>query len=99
MLSFEIDAEARLEIQQTADYYDRQNPGLGTQFEADLLRTRDRILSNPLAYAEEEDGFRYAVLEIFPYSLIYKVQPHRILAIALAHHKRRPGYWYHRIRQ
>ncbi len=95
----EIDTEARVEIQNAADYYDRLQSDLGTRFEADLLRTRNRILSNWLMYAEEEDGFRYAILDHFPYSLIYKTQSDRILVVALAHHKQRPGYWYNRMRR
>jgi len=98
MLTLDIDIDAREEIQHAADYYDRQSPGLGTRFEEGLLRTRDRILSNPLGYAQEDDGFRYGMLDIFPDSLIYFVNDLRILVGALAHHKQRPGYWRHRIR-
>jgi len=98
MRTLDIDIDARTEIQHAADYYDRQNPGLGTRFEEDLLRTRDRILSNPLRYAQEDDGFRYAMLDIFPDSLIYIGNDLRILVVAVAHHKQRPGYWRHRIR-
>ena len=99
MFTLEIDIEARAEIHQAADYYDRQSSGLGTRFEADLMRTRDRILLNPLMYAEEDDGFRYALLDIFPYSLIYHSDADRILVVAVAHHKQRPGYWHQRIRK
>lgn len=99
MLPLVIDSEARSEIRHAADYYDRQRPGLGTRFEADLLRTRNRILDNPLQFAEEEDGFRYALLDVFPFSLIYQVNDTRILVLAAAHHKRRSGYWQDRIRR
>lgn len=94
-----IDEDARTEIRLAADYYDRQRPGLGTRFEADLLRVRNRILDNPFQFAEEDDGFRYAVFDVFPYSLIYHVNENRILVVAAAHHKRRPGYWHDRIRR
>lgn len=95
----EIDSDARAEIQNAADFYDRLRPNLGTRFEADIMRTRDRILTNSLMYAEEDGGYRYAILDHFPYSLIYKLYDDRILVVAIAHHKQRPGYWHDRIRR
>jgi toxin ParE1/3/4 len=33
------------------------------------------------------------VLHRFPYSVIYEVQEHTVTALAVAHHRRLPGYW------
>jgi plasmid stabilization system protein ParE len=36
---------------------------------------------------------RRYVLHKFPYSIIYHLENDEVQIIALAHHKRRPGYW------
>ena len=38
-------------------------------------------------------SYRRRVLRRFPYSIFYVVDPDVIIIVALAHHKRRPGYW------
>jgi len=35
----------------------------------------------------------------FPFNLIYTIEPGRILIIAVAHQKRRPGYWAYRLHE
>jgi plasmid stabilization system protein ParE len=40
-----------------------------------------------------EHKTRAFTLPKFPYSLIYRVFPDHIRIIAVAHHRRRPGYW------
>jgi hypothetical protein len=41
---------------------------------------------------------RRALLERFPYSVIFLERGEHVHVIAVAHHKRRPGYWSHRLR-
>jgi hypothetical protein len=42
---------------------------------------------------------RPRVLQRFPYSIIYLVERNEIVIVAVAHHKRRPGYWLDRLRR
>lgn len=41
---------------------------------------------------------RVRVLRRYPYSIVYAVRGSTILIIAVAHHRRRPGYWKDRVR-
>ncbi len=41
--------------------------------------------------------FRRHLLPKFPYSIIYAIEPDHIRIIAVAHSKRKPGYWSARI--
>gem|GEM_PF-5187723 len=41
---------------------------------------------------------RQCLLRPLPYSMIYVDDPTEIRIIALAHHKRRPGYWKRRLK-
>lgn len=38
------------------------------------------------------------VLRRFPYSIFYLVEDEAVVIVAIAHHKRRPGYWKQRLR-
>jgi len=40
--------------------------------------------------------FRRYTLHQFPFSLVYRVEPSRTFVLAVAHGKRRPGYWLER---
>ena len=55
---------------------------------------RLRPASGPLF----EVGTRRYVLQRFPYSIIYREAEAGIDVVAIAHHKRRPRYWYRRLR-
>jgi hypothetical protein len=38
-------------------------------------------------------GIRKHTLRKFPFSLIYSIEKHGLLILAVAHHRRRPQYW------
>jgi hypothetical protein len=40
---------------------------------------------------------RRTLVRGFPYGLLYRVEPSRILIVAVAHLHRRPGYWRSRL--
>jgi len=41
---------------------------------------------------------RARVVRRYPYSIVYVVRGPNIVIIAVAHHRRRPGYWMDRVR-
>jgi hypothetical protein len=43
-------------------------------------------------------GTRRFILNRFPYSLVYKTDGTQSLIVAIAHAKRKPGYWTSRVR-
>ena len=53
----------------------------------------ERIAEAPLARPADESGNRKRVLSRFPYSVIYEMQASTVTVLAVAHHRRRPGYW------
>ena len=42
---------------------------------------------------------RQRVLRRYPYSIFYVTEAGVIVIVAVAHHKRRPGYWLSRLRR
>lgn len=88
-----IHEDADRELNDAADYYDTESPGLGTAFLDQLDDGYHRILENPHAAAEIDPDIRELVLAKFPYNLIYEIDGDAVLIPAVAHQRRRPHYW------
>lgn len=90
--------EADSEVYEAALYYEDSAPALGLAFLDEIEKASQRILANPMAYQLVGDGVRQALVARFPYSILYVIEPDdRIRVIAVAHQKRRPGYWWKRL--
>ena len=74
-------------------YYEGRAPGLGISFLLDLEEAGRQIEGPPEASPLVEGEIQRQLLRRFPYSLLYAVEPGRILVLAVAHHRRRPWYW------
>jgi plasmid stabilization system protein ParE len=92
-VNLDIHEDADRELNDAADYYDAESPGLGTVFLDQLEDGYDRILDSPYATPEIESGIRKLVLAKFPYNLIYEADDDAVLILAVAHQRRRPHYW------
>ena len=88
--------EASDEAMQAYQYYEDRQSGLGTAFrtalEAALLRVEARPMSCPAIDADT----RKCRLQRFPYNLLFRLLDERVLIIAVAHDRRKPGYWHKR---
>jgi len=84
---------AELELNDAADYYDLESPGLGTAFLNDIERALAHVLGHPEAAPAVSGAVRKRVLARFPYSLLYSVHEDEVRILAVAHQKRRPFYW------
>jgi plasmid stabilization system protein ParE len=61
---------------------------------AAFARAVREIGEDPIRFpACDEPGFRYASLERYPFSVIFRVGESAVHVIAVAHAKRKPGYW------
>jgi toxin ParE1/3/4 len=84
---------AREELRREALYYEMRVQDLGSELTDEV----EGILQNVLTYPELGSphllGTRRVVLDRFPFSLIYRIGRADILVIALAHERKRPGYW------
>lgn len=85
------------ELQDAADFYaEKANRDLGLAFVAEFERSAQRVLENPMLGAVFRASRRRYLLRRFPYSIIYQVAGEEVRVVAVAHHRRRPGYWTHR---
>lgn len=75
--------DAAADLAEAAEWYDRQQVGLGVDFVNEVERTLERIAMNPGIDPRVRASFRRTLLKRFPYQLIYREEPDRILVVAL----------------
>jgi toxin ParE1/3/4 len=89
-----IRAEAEAEVHTAIAYYESRREGLGREFRQELERAFERIGRFPQAFAAlDAHGTRKHRLQRFPYTIYYVELDQTIWIAAVAHQKRRPGYW------
>ena len=93
MKSVEFHPEAESEFIAAARYYESQAENLGLNFITAVQGTYQWISEYPEIGRPFGRRLRRVLVPRFPYSLIYRVEPQRILIVAVAHLHRRPGYW------
>ncbi len=85
------------ELTAVAQYYERQAVGLGSEFLTEAETTKAFLQQFPGAGRLLPHGSRRVSMHRFPYHFIYRIDPDRLLVLAVAHHRRRPGYWAGRV--
>jgi len=84
---------AEAELQDAAAWYDERSPGLGIRFVASVRTKLDEILEAPQRW-QLAAGTRRALMGRFPFALVYReISDEEIEIVAVAHLKRRSGYW------
>lgn len=91
-VSFEQEALAELENAQA--YYEKKLPGLGSRFAETVENGLWAIRRFPAVHPPHgPSGLRKKVLRQFPYTLFFLELETVIWIVAVAHQRRRPGYW------
>jgi plasmid stabilization system protein ParE len=85
-------AEAEL-VQAAADYAQQASVKLGVAFLAEVERSVQLLRTQPKLGALWQTVFRRLPLRRFPYSIVYQLHPEEIRVHAIAHQRRKPGYW------
>ncbi len=89
--------DAQTEYIEAARYYASIKPELGGRFYDEIERLIGNICKQPDRFFSFYPPTRRALSRRFPYSVVYIDQPDRVWIVAVAHAKRRPGYWYNRL--
>jgi plasmid stabilization system protein ParE len=92
-ISLEFHSEAREEFDQAFDWYAARSHGAAFGFASAVEDALDRIVADPKRFAATYDNCRYCTLLRFPFSVVYYLHEDHITVVAVAHAKRRPGFW------
>lgn len=94
-LVLQISPAAEIDIASAFGWYAERN-GLAAQaFRDPVFEAVDRIAQAPLARPADAKGNRFRVPRRFPCSVCYEVNDSIVTVLAVAHHRRMPGYWRH----
>jgi toxin ParE1/3/4 len=84
---------ARRELNEAAQYYESESPGLGAAFLDEVERCSQAIANFPESGPLITETIRRQLLLRFPYALLYSIQSDRVRVLAVMNLKRRPMYW------
>jgi toxin ParE1/3/4 len=92
--------EAEEELAEAAAWYEEKRTGLGIELIAVVDRAFEEIADAPLSWGlwRDDRPYRRKVLAHFPYLIFFRVEGDTVVVMAIAHAKRRPGYWAERAR-
>lgn len=101
-LGFDLHPEAQAELVADVDWYDERAVGVGERFEIAVRAAIDAAVDSPESWAvwpgwEREPVVRSKGVSDFPYRIVYLVHDDLLVIVAVAHAKRRPGYWRERV--
>lgn len=100
--AFDFHPEAQAELFAVVDYYDEREFGVGARFEVAVREAIDAAVDSPESWAvwpgwERQPTVRSKGVNGFPYRVVYFVDGEKLSIVAVAHAKRRPGYWRDRV--
>lgn len=84
---------ARDEVEEAQAWYEERSLLAAAGFLHDFSLAVRRISEAPNRYPVSLHSTRRILLDRFPFNIHYRVNEDDIVVVAVAHQKRRPGYW------
>jgi plasmid stabilization system protein ParE len=85
--------QARLEFDEAGDWYEKERPGLGLEFLAEIHLLIQRIAATPELFPMLYRDVRKAVARRFPYCIYFRERDQKIIVLAVFHSARNPAVW------
>jgi len=89
--------DAKFEFKESINYYHEINAALGLDFIAEVKKSLNQIKAHPTAWIILGGNIRRALVNRFPYSVLYKTNSKQIYIIAIMNLHRKPDYWKERL--
>ncbi|MGQ0736757.1 MAG: type II toxin-antitoxin system RelE/ParE family toxin [Acidobacteriota bacterium] len=96
-LDLEYLDEALAEAEAAAHWYAARSLTAASGFFDEIDAAISAIRRLPSAWPPFDHGTRRYLLRRYPFSVVYRIERHRILIVAIAHGHRRPDYWKDRL--
>lgn len=89
--------DARAELRAARTWYNERSPLSAIAFAQTVQNAISRITEAPSTFPLADHGTRKFVLQRFPFNIFYLPRQTELVIVAVAHQKRRPGYWSSRV--
>jgi toxin ParE1/3/4 len=97
-VNYGFHAAAEAEHLEQVAYYELQRVGLGARYLAEVEGALQFVSGAPHRFPiERAPNIRRFRIKRFPYTLIFREADGIVQVLAVAHHRRRPGYWVSRL--
>ena len=73
-------------------YFDR-SPLAADAFRAEALQAIDGLAQTADRWSKDSEGIHSYHLRHFPYTVFYEIDGSKAIVLAVAHQRRRPGFW------
>ncbi len=98
MKRYRFHPEARSEARVATEWYRDRSSEAASGFAEAVAEGLQSIRMHPDAWPIwRQTDVRRRVLRRYPYSIFYVLDQDIVVIVAIAHHKRRPGYWLPRL--
>ena len=85
--------EAEAEIRAAFLWYFERSPIAADAYRTEALEAIDLLQTDAPIWPADEDGIRQYLLRHYPYKIFYEIDGQTVTVLAVAHHRRKPGYW------
>jgi len=92
-----IHPAALAELRSAILWYLERNETAAFNFAVEVDRAVALVVQSPARWPAGERGTRKFVLQRFPFAIVYRELADSIQVLAVAHGRRRPGYWQDRL--
>lgn len=89
----EFHPDAARDVSGAFRWYQERNAASASAFALEIDIAIERISSSPDRWPKLLSDLRRYLLKRFPFSVIYRLHDRGIEIVAVAHERRRPGYW------
>jgi len=87
---------AEVDANEARQWYAERSGIAARAFLTELIAAVEHIAQFPESFPRYLAGTRRYFFPTFPFSLVYRVEDGVITVVAIAHHRRKPGYWSNR---
>ncbi len=84
---------ARRDFDESFDWYAERSTQAAVRFANAIDAALTSVATDPERFAAVDDVHRECPVRRFPFRIVYRLVENRVLVVAIAHAKRRPGYW------
>jgi plasmid stabilization system protein ParE len=84
---------ARRDFDESFDWYAERSAVAAERFSNAIDEALQRLAANPEWFAFFDARHQECSVQRFPFRIVFRDEPGRVLIVAVAHAKRRPGYW------
>ncbi len=84
---------ARVDFDESFDWYAQRSVGAAIGFTSAVDDAIEKVVADPGRFPSTQGGCQYCSLSRYPFRVVFRVEPQQLTVVAIAHAKRRPGYW------